>query len=319
MRDDVLQTYKPIALDAVQSAMPLLRDWHVRVQRGASREELGQETKTTHFAHLGYQDCVTSADLESQQAILTVLRERTPNIPVVAEESASPGKEAAAASGSLRWVVDPLNGTHPFVLGSADFSITLALQTYDGHKWKTELGIVASPVRGQIFIADANSARILEGDRQKILKANGRDPVVVAFTKESSLDQVLSDKLIEVAIFNKDNPDLMGARARFITSLQNKNHVTHTFSTALMLAKLADGWGDAVVIAGKGPFENPWDLDAAMHIAEKSGLVCCDEYLGDEREPVKIFARSHALARALMDPLEKSYFATRQAGVGRGG
>src|SRR3954466_10555390 len=64
----------------------------------------------------------TAADLESERLILERLAAPWPDIPVVAEESAT-----GSHPGGLFFLVDPLDGTRDYLTGSGEYSVNIAL------------------------------------------------------------------------------------------------------------------------------------------------------------------------------------------------
>ena len=68
---------------------------------------------------------VTIADRQSEEIILEGLARVAPGVPVVSEEAAAGGNTPEI--GDLFFLVDPLDGTNPFILGSPQFTINIAL------------------------------------------------------------------------------------------------------------------------------------------------------------------------------------------------
>ncbi len=68
---------------------------------------------------------VTVADRESEDIILAGLARVAPGIPVVSEEAAAVGR--IPSTGDSFFLVDPLDGTKPFIRGSPQFTINIAL------------------------------------------------------------------------------------------------------------------------------------------------------------------------------------------------
>ncbi len=68
---------------------------------------------------------VTQADLDAERIILEVLRQLTPDIPVVAEEEVSAGRVPDV--GERFWLVDPLDGTREFLNRNGEFTVNIAL------------------------------------------------------------------------------------------------------------------------------------------------------------------------------------------------
>jgi myo-inositol-1(or 4)-monophosphatase len=81
-------------------------------------------------------DLVTDADLESEKAILDIIRGKFPDDGIHSEEAGrvNPGSERT-------WLVDPLDGTTNFAHGFPFFAVSIALQVKD----EIVLGAVYNP------------------------------------------------------------------------------------------------------------------------------------------------------------------------------
>jgi 3'(2'), 5'-bisphosphate nucleotidase len=69
---------------------------------------------------------VTEADERAEAVILSGLDALTPDIPVVAEESAAAGRIPEIGTGPF-WLVDPLDGTKEFLKRNGEFTVNIAL------------------------------------------------------------------------------------------------------------------------------------------------------------------------------------------------
>lgn len=87
-------------------------------------------------------DLITDADEAAEAAVLEVLRQETPTIPVLAEESGHHGE-----TGDLLWCVDPLDGTTNFAHGYPFFATSVGLLRH-GEPW---LGAVVAPRLEEVF------------------------------------------------------------------------------------------------------------------------------------------------------------------------
>ena len=87
-------------------------------------------------------DLITDADEAAEAAVLDVLRQDTPNIPVLAEESGHHGE-----MGDLLWCVDPLDGTTNFAHGYPFFATSVGLLR-QGEPW---LGAIVVPRLEEVF------------------------------------------------------------------------------------------------------------------------------------------------------------------------
>jgi 3'(2'), 5'-bisphosphate nucleotidase len=84
---------------------------------------------------------LTEADLRAHRLIVAALRDLTPGIPVLSEESAEiPFSERS--QWPRYWLVDPLDGTKEFVSRNGEFTVNIAL--ISGHR--PEMGVVHIPV-----------------------------------------------------------------------------------------------------------------------------------------------------------------------------
>jgi myo-inositol-1(or 4)-monophosphatase len=90
-------------------------------------------------------DPVTIVDTETEQLIRHRLAELRPGEPILGEE----GGGEAADSSTVKWVVDPIDGTVNFIYGIPAYSVSIAAQL-DG---RSLAGAVADVVSGDIYSA----------------------------------------------------------------------------------------------------------------------------------------------------------------------
>jgi myo-inositol-1(or 4)-monophosphatase len=99
-------------------------------------------------------DWVTEVDLASEAAIVELLAEATPGIPVVGEES-------GGHQGGRHWLVDPLDGTTNFVHGFSAVGVSVAL-VEDG---VPVAGAVAAPLLGEMYWGSRGSGAFADRGR----------------------------------------------------------------------------------------------------------------------------------------------------------
>ncbi len=97
----------------------------------------GVRSKGQHTCEL-----ITDADEAAEAAVLAVLRQETPAIPILAEESGRHGE-----MGDLLWCVDPLDGTTNFAHGHPFFCTSVGL-LWEGKPW---LGAIVVPRMDEAF------------------------------------------------------------------------------------------------------------------------------------------------------------------------
>jgi 3'(2'), 5'-bisphosphate nucleotidase len=88
---------------------------------------------------------VTAADTAAEAVILQGLRAATPGIPVIAEEEMAAGREPPT-EGEF-WLIDPLDGTREFAMGSDEFTVNVGLV----RQGRPVLGAVYVPGTDEMF------------------------------------------------------------------------------------------------------------------------------------------------------------------------
>jgi myo-inositol-1(or 4)-monophosphatase len=103
----------------------------------------------------GTQDMVSEADVEVERLIRTRLAERFPVDAFLGEESGRAEAEGAAGI----WVVDPIDGTQPFMSDLTSWCVSIGYV----HEGRIELGFVAAPARGEVFAGRRDHGATLNG------------------------------------------------------------------------------------------------------------------------------------------------------------
>ncbi len=92
-------------------------------------------------------DLVTEWDLRSEAVIRQTLEERTPGVAILAEEG---GESGPSGSATMRWLVDPIDGTVNFAHGFPIWSVSIALENA---QHQPIVGVVVAPALGWWFEA----------------------------------------------------------------------------------------------------------------------------------------------------------------------
>lgn len=104
---------------------------------------------------------VTEADLRAQACIVPALAALTPGVPIVAEETASPGERPPASD--CFWLVDPLDGTKEFLARNGEFTVNIALVCHG----RPVLGVVLAPALGQLYAGVVGEGAFVEQAGQR--------------------------------------------------------------------------------------------------------------------------------------------------------
>ncbi|HTI00064.1 MAG TPA: inositol monophosphatase [Acidisoma sp.] len=104
----------------------------------------------------GPQDMASEADLNTEILIRDRLARAFPEDAFLGEET---GRADAVDGARGIWVVDPIDGTQPFVSNMPNWCVSIAF-VLDG---RVELGFIAAPARGEIFIGRRGQGATLNG------------------------------------------------------------------------------------------------------------------------------------------------------------
>ena len=100
-----------------------------------------------------HKDFLVNADLESDHAIRTRLRERYPNIPYSSEE-------AELKDIKNGWIVDPLDGSWNFFRQDDNWGISIAYM----QSGRAKAGVVYLPKKRQMFLTDGKQVQANQSD-----------------------------------------------------------------------------------------------------------------------------------------------------------
>jgi myo-inositol-1(or 4)-monophosphatase len=190
----------------------------------------------------GY-DPVTIADRAAERRIAKAIAQRYPDHGLVGEEygSVNPGAR-------WRWIVDPIDGTRAFVMGSPLWGTLIGLMDAD----MPVLGMMDQPFTGERFWSGAEASFMRE--------RAGAEPVPIRTRACAGLGE---------AIFSTTHPDLFAAgheQAAF-QRLKAKARMTRYGGDCYAYCMLAAGFVDVVVEAGL----KPHDVVALIPIIERAG------------------------------------------------
>lgn len=111
----------------------------------------------------GPTDLVTQADRESEEAIKGLLLARFPEAGFLGEEGGSQGGK------SLRFIVDPLDGTVNYAHGFPFYGVSLALEV----EGVIQAGVVMDTARGETFYALRGEGAYLDGRPIRVTEREG--------------------------------------------------------------------------------------------------------------------------------------------------
>ena len=193
-------------------------------------------------------DVASEADLAAEQAIRELLAARRPDDALLAEEGG--GETESPPAGSLRWVVDPLDGTVNFLFGIPQWCVSVACEDADG----PVAGVILDPLRDECFTVVRDGAPQLNGEEIAAAPPRPleRALVVTGFAYDSEVRRAQAETVAAI--------------------LPRARDVRRMGSAALDLAWLAAGRYDAYYERGG----QPWDWMAGTLLCERAGLAVRD-------------------------------------------
>lgn len=185
-------------------------------------------------------DFATDADIESERAIVNILREARPADGIVGEELGA----TALGSAGRTWLVDPLCGTANFAAQTPLMAVNVALQVGND----VAVAASADPLTDEVFWTD--------GERAFVRRA-GADRALVPSSRSGLVD------------LNLDAPFLNADRFRAVRLLEDPEFVRvsrpRVLSTTLALAWVAAGRHAAYITDG--------DMRGNVHFS--AGIALC--------------------------------------------
>jgi myo-inositol-1(or 4)-monophosphatase len=119
--------------------------------------------ETLRVRSKGPQDMVSEADLNTEILIRDRIKEKFPEDAFLGEETG----RTEFASGQGIWVVDPIDGTQPFISGLTGWCVSIAFML-DG---LLEIGLVTSPAREELFAGRRGTGATLNGKSIRVSAA----------------------------------------------------------------------------------------------------------------------------------------------------
>ena len=198
----------------------------------------------------GPQDMASEADLNTELLIKSRLAEAFPEDAFLGEET---GRTDHAPEQGV-WVVDPIDGTQPFICGLTSWCVSIAFV----RGGVVQFGMVYAPARGELFAGGAGHAATLNG---KPIRGNNAASV--------------KDGLIGAGYSPKSGPDqFLPAFERF---LRAGGMFYRDGSGALGLCYVAAGR----LIGFFEPVIKSWDCLGAVAVVQAAGLKTNDFLAGD--------------------------------------
>lgn len=190
-------------------------------------------------------DFTSEVDRAAEAEIVRELKRSFPGHSILAEEG------GASGNSPIRWVIDPLDGTHNFLRGLPHYCVSIA-QTERG---EPVVGVIYDPIRDEIFAASKGSGATLNDRRIRVAQRLDLNGALLCtgfpFRQRQHIDEHL---------------------AQTRAMLTRAEDIRRTGSAALDLAWVASGRLDGYWESGL----KPWDMAAGVLLVREAGGRCTD-------------------------------------------
>lgn len=132
-------------------------------EAGALALDYFRRVETLTISSKGLQDVVSEADVAVEKLIRARLAETFPDDAFFGEESG----RSEFRTGQGIWVVDPIDGTQPFVCGMSSWCISIAFVEGGVNR----MGFVYAPARDELFVGGAGRGATLNGQPIRVRSA----------------------------------------------------------------------------------------------------------------------------------------------------
>ena len=189
---------------------------------------------------------VTTADEKANEMILGVLRQQFPEIPAISEES-----ENRDLENGCFFIIDPLDGTKGFLNKTNNFTVNIAFI----NNWKPEIGVIYSPISGELFYTSPN----YESFKYNFLKK----------TEKVKLSGLLKKREVITLVTSENN--FAGRESKIFK--EECNHDILKIGSSIKFCKLAEGIADIYPRFGR---TMEWDTAAGHAILKYAGGTIID-------------------------------------------
>ena len=218
-----------------------MKDFAVDLAHKAGALLIKKFDQSIEVHYKGDINLVTEADKMSESLIIETIRQNFPDHGILSEES-----PAILDGSSMRWIIDPLDGTTNYAHGYPVFCVSIALEK-DG---VVILGVIYDPTRDDIFTAVRGEGAYLNGKRLAVSK-----------TRDLTRSLLATGFPYDIRESKENNLDYFTLMAKEVQAIRRAG------AAALDIAYVAAGRFD-------GFWElklKPWDMAAGCLLLEEAG------------------------------------------------
>ena len=139
---------------------------------------------------------VSNGDLRSNELITERIKELTPNIPIISEETVNLKIKNTA---KIFWLIDPIDGTKEYIAGGDEYTLNAALII----NTVPVLGVVGVPKKNRLFYSYApGESYLIESGETKKINCQKKQPKgkIVALSSSFKPSDIILNKLKELNV-----------------------------------------------------------------------------------------------------------------------
>jgi len=214
-----------------------------KAARGLMRDF--KEVDHLQVSRKGVVNFVTEADLRAEKTIYMELKKARPKFGFLMEE----GGEEAGEDPTMRWVIDPLDGTTNFIHAVPYFCISIGVEKKTATGSEIIAGLVYDPVHDEMFMAEKDKGAFLNSRKLRVANQRIQDFYFVTGTSRMPTP-------------------FMDANSEFTRAAsQLECNIRRGGAAALDLAYVAAGRYDACWFARV----QKWDIAAGILLVKEAG------------------------------------------------
>ncbi len=139
---------------------------------------------------------VSNGDLKVNDLITNKIKDLTPNIPIVSEETVDLKKKNEA---KIFWLIDPIDGTKEYIAGKDEYTLNAALVI----NTVPVLGVVGVPKKNRLFYTyGPGESYLIENDKTQKIHCKKQQPKgkIVALSSVIKPSDIILNKLKELNV-----------------------------------------------------------------------------------------------------------------------
>ncbi|OGS19993.1 MAG: hypothetical protein A2252_01730 [Elusimicrobia bacterium RIFOXYA2_FULL_39_19] len=147
--------------------MKKIRDTAFKAAEEAGKILLKYYRKGIDINYKGTGNPVTTADKESEQLVINLIRKNFPTHGIISEETNYANQNIKSLAKNYTWIIDPLDGTVNYIHGLNIFAVSIGVVDSKG---ESLLGIIYNPVTKEMYYGEKGRGSYLNGKKLSVSK-----------------------------------------------------------------------------------------------------------------------------------------------------